>query len=150
MKKFRYRLQALLKVKQHIEKERQRDHAAALREVLGQEGRLGTIADSRQQALGGQRRRLSGSISVAEMLVFSRYLVRLKRDMLAGRELLKGLKKSEQIQRQCLLEASRERKKYEKLRERQQERFNDNVRRIETRENDDIALDSHRLKRWRS
>lgn len=146
MKKFKYRLEALLRAKEHIEKEKQKQHAAALQQVYNQQRDLKRIDRHKGMTLSKQRRGMIGSMSIAEMLVYSRYILRLKRDVLAGSELLKALKETEQGKRQSLVEASKERKVYEKLKERRREQFNKNVQLQSTKENDEIALNSFRLK----
>jgi flagellar FliJ protein len=146
MKKFKYRLEALLRAKEHIEKERQKQHAAALQQVHNQQQDLKRIDQSKGTTISQQRRGMTGSMSVAEMLVYCRYILKLKRDMLAGGELLKALEETERKKRQSLVEASKERKVYEKLKEHRHEQFNDNVRLQTTKENDEIALNSFRLK----
>ncbi len=147
MKKFKYRLEALLKAKEHIEKEKQKRHAAALQQVHNQQQALNRIEGHKVTTLSGQRRGMTGSMSMAEMLVYCRYILKLKRDMLAGGELLKALKKTEREERHSLVQASKERKVYEKLKERRREQFNNDVRLQTTKENDEIALNSFRLKR---
>jgi flagellar FliJ protein len=147
MKKFKYRLQALLKAREHIEKERQKQHAAALHQVYNQQQTLSRIAQDKQDTLSGQRRVMTGSVSVAELLVYTRHILKLKREILAGRELLNVLQKDEGEKRRFLLEASKERKIYEKLKERQQEQFNYAVEQHATKENDEAALNSFRLKK---
>ena len=117
MKKFKYRLQALLKMKEHIEKERQKMLAASAKQVQDQETRLELVENHRDDTIERQRDDASGRFTVAEMLVISRYLHKLKRESILGQELLKALKKEEDVKRQELLEATREKKKYEKLKE---------------------------------
>lgn len=145
MKKFRYRLQALLKAKEYIEKQKQKEHAAALQEVYDQELTLKQMAKGKKDILSRQRRGMTGSLSVAEMLIYTRHILKLKRDMLAGEELLNVLKKDEEERRRFLLEASKERKIYEKLKERRHEQFTKAVQLQATKENDETALNSFRL-----
>ncbi len=147
MKKFKYRLQTLLKAREQLEKERQKQHAAALHQVYNQQQTLRQIAKDKQDTFSGQRRGMTGSVSVAEMLVYTRHILKLKREMLAGRELLNILKKDEGEKRRSLMEASKEHKIYEKLKERQQEQFNYAVEQHATKENDEAALNSFRLKK---
>ena len=55
MKKFKYRLEPLLKVKSHLEKERQREHAQATREVLRQKEHLAGLQTDRELTANVQR-----------------------------------------------------------------------------------------------
>jgi flagellar export protein FliJ len=90
---------------------------------------------------------MAGSLSLAEMLVYTRYIFKLKRDMLTGGEMLNALKKSEDEKRQLLVEASKERKIYQKLKERRREQFDHDVNMQSNKENDETALNSFRQKK---
>jgi flagellar FliJ protein len=145
MKKFRYRLQALLKVKEHVERERQKEHAQALQKVYNREQALNDILNDKEETLERQRRRMTAGLSIAEMLVYARHMLKLKRDLLAEKELLNVLRKDADGKRDILLKASKERKIHEKLKERRQEQHNNFVEQNTTKENDEIALNSFRL-----
>lgn len=144
MKKFKYRLKALLKVKEQIEKDRQKEHALAIQKVIDQNNELSRISDVKDVTTDNQRKRLTGKLSVAELLVFGRYLMKLKRETMAGKELLTALQRGEQGKREILQEASRQRKIQEKLKEKQQAKFNREVELLETKENDEIAITNFR------
>lgn len=144
MKKFKYRLEAILKVREHIEKEKQRDLAAATRKVNDQFGELKQIDQNRSGTLSTQSEKMRGRLSVAEMLVYGRYIMKLKRDTLAGREVLKVLRKDESQKRGELLEASQARRVYQKLKERQHDHFLKEASRSESKESDEVASTNHR------
>ena len=144
MKKFKYRLEALLKVKEHIEKERQKALAISSLKVNEQVESLGVIENSRVGTLHTQANRMTGKISVAEMLIYGRYILKLKRDTLTGREMLKVLKKEESQKRNELLDASRERQVYEKLKAKKQDRFVKEVASTEMKANDEVAISNYR------
>ncbi len=140
MKKFRYRLEPILKIKSHTEKQRQKDHAAALQQVYRQKEHLAAIDNERSRTFDFQRTRLEGRIHTHQLLAASRYLVRLKRDTMSGSELLKGLEREAERKRQQLVQASRERKIYEKLRERQEAKFNQEVELHDRKTLDELAV----------
>ena len=146
VKKFKYRLQALLRVKEHIEKERQKDHAIALKNVHRQNDELDRIAGSRSENLSAQRGQMTLHVSVAEMLIYSRYLARLKREQLAGDELLHVLEGEAEGKRVELVAASKDRRILEKLKEKQSDKHHAEIDQALTKENDEIALVSHRRK----
>jgi flagellar FliJ protein len=146
VKKFKYRLQALLKVKEHIEKERQKDHAVALQKVYQQNDELDRIDGSRQKNLSDQRDQMGLHVSVAEMLIYSRYLARLKREQLAGNELLNVLEGEAEGKRVELVAASKDRRILEKLKEMQSTKHRAEIDQVLIKENDEIALVSHRRK----
>lgn len=143
MKKFKYRLETLLKVKTQIEKEKQREHADTLRKMYEQKEHLNKIDRRRQDNLERQRHSLQGAISVVDMLLYTRYLLKLKKETMAGNELLRGLQRTAEGKRQALVKASREKKIYEKLKERQQIKYNERVEQSEKKELDEIATNSY-------
>ncbi len=146
MKKFKYRLQALLKVKEHIERERQKEHATALQKEHHQSNELDRLDRSRDSNLSQQRDQMKENLLVAEMLIYSRYLARLKRERLAGTELLKVLEEEREKKRTDLVEAAKERRVLEKLKERQLAKHNAEVEQVLTKESDEIAVTSYRRK----
>ncbi len=149
MKKFRFRLQVLLKAKEHIEREKQKEHATALKRVYDQRRRLGEVSRHKQDTIDRQRHRLSDRLSVMGMRIHARYVNRIKRDLLAGDELLRAFQKTAGDKHQALLKASKERKVFEKLRDRRRRHFDEMVRTLTTKENDEIGLNSFRLKEGR-
>jgi len=150
MKKFRYRLHALLKMKEHIEKEKQKELATSLMRVQNQQQRLGELEDNRHRSFDHQRAATQSRFSVAEMLVVSRYLHRLKRESVMGAELLRVLKKDEDNKRLHLLEATKERRKYEKLKERQREKHHKDAESTLTKESDETAISTFRQNKSKS
>ena len=139
-KKFRFRLEPLLKIRKHREKERQKDHASALQKVHDQKDALTGISGQRLETLRTQRRKSVGSIVVAEALVGSRYLQRLKQDRIAGEGLLYGLENDAEDRRLKLVEAAKERKIFELLEEKQRTRHYKNLDKLEQKEIDEVAL----------
>jgi len=147
VKKFKYRLQALLKLKEHIERERQKEHAGALHRVNSQKTALGQLDNVRKGTLKGQRQRMTSRLSVAEMLVYSRYLMKLKKDRLAGEQLLNALDQEAEKKRQDLVEASKQRQIHEKLKERQKEKHDKAGRLAIAKSDDEIAINNYRRRR---
>jgi flagellar protein FliJ len=145
-KKFKYRFAPMLKVKEHREKERQRELAEAIGRVVEQKARLKHLDTARSRTVERQRDRLVGTISVAEALVCSRYLVRLKRDRMAGGELLRGLERQTEHKRLALVEAARERKIYDMLRDKQQLRHRQQIEKDEQKALDEVATVGFRRK----
>jgi flagellar FliJ protein len=147
MKRFSYRLEPLLKVKAHREKEKQRDLAEALQRVYAQKAQLGEIDTHREHTVAHQRQSMTGRLSLAELLVCSRYLTRLKKDAVAGQELLRGYERKADEKREKLVEATKEKKIYEKHKEKQQESYTKTIGNFEKKENDEIAGNCYRRKK---
>jgi flagellar protein FliJ len=139
MKRFHYRLEPLLRIKSHHEKQRQKEHATALMQVLRQKEHLTEIEADRQTTIDHQRAISGGSVSAYRLQVATRYLLKLKRDTLTGEELLKGLERETERRRLRLLDATKEKKIFEKLKERQRDQFIAEFERAEMKELDEIA-----------
>ncbi len=143
MKKFNYRFEPLLKVKSEIEKQKQKEFSLAKQKVMKQSENNQNLNDNFKQSQKAQRQKQSGSMSVAEMLVYARYFVKLKRDSIVGHEMLRALNTELDKKRDDLLESSIEKKKYEKLKEILYERYVTDVIKSETKENDEVASNSY-------
>ena len=139
VKKYKFRLDPLLKIREHREKERQKEHAAAVDKVLAQKDKLAQVDQSKLKTLDCQRERLSSHISVAEALIYSRYLMKLKRDRVNGGELLRGLEKEAERRRVRLVQAARERKIFELLKEKQMARHRAEIEKADQKELDEVA-----------
>jgi len=139
-------MEPLLKQRKHLEDEKQKILATATKKILEQEDELSEIEETRQSTCSQHLKKISEIFNVADLLVFSRYVHKLKKDRMVGGEMLKVLRQDENEKRKELLVASRERKKYEKLKEIQEEKFYKVIEEEEKKENDEIALNIFRYK----
>ena len=80
------------------------------------------------------------------MLVYVRHILKRKRELLAQKVLLNVLRQDADGEKGNLLNASKERKIQQKLKERRQEQHDEDALRQTTKENDEIALNSFRLR----
>jgi flagellar protein FliJ len=140
MKQFRYRLQTILKLKEQKEKQLQKEHALALQQVLNQERQLEAIEGTKVKTFEEGRKFLSGTVNPQVLMSTSRYLVKLKRDTVLGKELLRGLENEAERRRVRLVEASRVRKSYEKHREKLERRFVESIDQKESKLLDEMAI----------
>lgn len=150
MKKFRFRLQALLKQREQIEKDCQRELAEAMRRAGRQKDVLTEIGEQTRETLARKREKQAGALSVGDLQIYSRYQYRLKREALGAEELLRALRKTEGQKREALLTAAKNRKVYDTLKERQRERFFREAAALERKEADEIGLNAYRLGRSRA
>jgi len=147
MKKFRFRLERILQLKSHAEKEKQKNYGLAVSKVVDQQTALAGIDDSRRSLQDTQRQRLSGALDTSMMSVFSRYYLLLKKKEIGGRELLKAYEKEQEKKRIELVEATREKKTYEKLKERKFEAYNKETELSIQKEQDEMASQMLQYKR---
>ena len=139
-KKFKFRLEPLLKIREHREKERQKEHASATADVQRQRGQIDGIDRERLDTIEYQRLHSLGQLSIASALASSRFLVRLKRDRITGKEFLRALEKKAEQKRQLLVHAARERKIFESLKEKQSVRHVEEANKAEQKVLDEVAV----------
>jgi len=147
MKKFQFRLERILQLKDHAEKEKQKIFGQALQKVVGQESDLTALDNDRRLIQGHQRDQLSGSINTTMMSSYSRYYLFLKKKELGGMELLRAYKKEQEEKRLELVEATREKKTYEKLKERKFSAHNKEQELNLQKEQDELASQMLQYKR---
>ena len=140
-------MKALLKMKEHVEKEKQKILALSQKKVMDQKDNLGETEQKSEKTKESQTLKSKKPFTVAEMLIYSRFIHKLKRDKLLGQQMLNVLEKDEANKRQDLLEAAREKKKYAKLKEKQQEHYYTEIDKDIAKEADEIAVNSFRLKK---
>lgn len=147
MKKFRFRLQRLLEIKEHVEKEKQKVLALATRKVYSQEEYLRRLNLERRENQEEQRQFLTGSLNSSQLLGYSRYFLKLKSKELAGIEVLKVYRTEQEKKRLELLEAAREKKTFEKLKERKRDAHFKEAERLLQKEQDELAAQMMRHKK---
>jgi len=147
MKKFKFRLEPILRLKEHREKEKQKIHAAALQQVANQENQLADLKDLRTAQQGEMRNYLEGSLNIYRLISYNRFFAKLNRDELTGKELLRAFNKNAEAKRLDLVEATKQRKIYEKLRERHQSRHEKEMNLQIQKEQDEIAAQISRHKK---
>lgn len=146
MKKYDFRLKALLKMCEHQEKERQKELAASQRKVNRQLEQLRQLGHQKDNTYSKRLSAEQKPFTVAEMLVYSRYIHKLKRESLMGEQMLSAFREEEVKKREKLLEAAREKKKYEKLKEKEQQKFYKEYNRQLNLEADETAITNFRRK----
>ena len=146
MKKFKYRFEPLLKVKSEIEKQKQKEFAQVKQKVNSQTQEIQQVDKNFDNSLNKQRQIQKNKISVAEMLVYGRYFVKLKKENLSNNEMLKALNVALEKTRKSLVESTTEKKKYEKLKENLLIRYKSDFTKAETKDNDEIASNNYSLK----
>ena len=118
----------------------------AVEQVNAQKSTLDKLAAKKIQTADAQRQIQSGKLSVYQLQSYSRYFVLLKKETLTGQELLRGFERDADQKRRKLIEAAKQRKIFEKLRETQQTKFYKHIDEVEKKEADEVGLNSFRLK----
>jgi|WetSurMetagenome_2_1015567.scaffolds.fasta_scaffold104773_2 flagellar protein FliJ len=139
MKKFRFRLERMLQIKEHLEKERQKEMGLATQKVFNQEDYLHSLDQNRQDTQQLLRQSLTGRLSTFQLLNYSRYFIKIKKNELTGREVLKVYQRDQEKKRLELLEATKQKKIYEKLKERKREKHLKEMDLLSQKDQDELA-----------
>jgi flagellar FliJ protein len=141
MPKFVFSLESVLRHRTFVEQERLRDLAVAQAETTRLQGELKALNDAMQAGSQDMKaNHLTGSLDVAYLAAHRRYTVATQRKgMMLVQEMARQQRKVNEAQR-LLAEAAKERKVLEKLRERHQERWAQEVRRKELAELDEVGM----------
>ncbi len=140
MKRFRFKLQAVLDHRLRIEKAKKQAFAQAVGLVNQKQHQLEQIYGLLRQERAALAGKTTGLLDIDELLAHRRYVGSLE---LRLSHLHSELHKRQQLldqRRQALLEASRDRKVLERLKDRRHEEYQLEMRRAEQREQDEIAL----------
>ncbi len=148
MKKFTFRLQAVLEHRERVERARRAELAQARRRVLDGE----RAAQAAQDALGAAREELrrsegAGSLNVVDALRQREHLASLRRRVDASRVDLRRIELEFGRCREAYLRARNERKTLAMLKERRQARHLQGVARAELAEMNDVAQQREALAR---
>jgi len=140
MAKFVFTLESVLRHRAHAERERMREVAVAQAEMTRLQLELKALNDSmRASAADMKANHLSGPIDVTFLAAHRRYTVAMQRKGLSlVQEMARQQRKVDDAQR-LLAEAAKERKVIEKLREKQFERWREELGRKEQAEADEVG-----------
>jgi len=137
MRRFQFRLEKLLKIRQY----REREWELKLADITGQcivlEKRILTSKDNISHTLD-ERSAFSGSIDIYSLIANEMYIARMKQDIInSGIELEQKKRKREQV-KQKFLEVSKQKKILEKLKQRKEEEYYKEAKREEFKNVDEI------------
>ncbi len=119
MKKFQFRLQKVMEIKEEVEKQRMIDLGRAKSRVVEEERKLDELfkkeSGCREQI---EAKEAEDRINPAEMDLCFKYLRKLGRDIETQRDCIRDARTEMEARRQDLIAATKEKKILEKLRER--------------------------------
>jgi len=147
MRRFRFRLEKFLDLRRWKEREREIALAKVLGEVLLLEKRIAEIAEEIAASLFGEFRR-DNRIDIEAMARRELYAARLSQERKRKREALAVKNRELEEARARYLEASRERKVLDKLRERREAEYYERAIDEEFKEIDDMNTASSTRQGW--
>ncbi len=139
MKKFKFRLQRLLEIRESAEKEIKNELAALIALQNVERARQDELMSSIEAHRKNFRERMKvGKYRIAEGIFLEKFLDISYRAIDAAERRIENMEPEVEEVRKRLVEASRERKVVEKLRERKREEYNYQMNSEIAKENDDI------------
>ncbi|MFH2055220.1 MAG: flagellar export protein FliJ [bacterium] len=140
MKKFQFRLQKLLQLRQHRKLERQKKLAKAERLRRVEEAHLESLGQRLEREQQRPRANQDGSLNVSLLQQSVRYQERLKQDQGVQKQMVARARENEARRREELLAAAIKEKVFLKLRERRQDQYHADLERRDQKETDEIAI----------
>jgi len=140
MAKFVFQLQGVLRFRENIERQRQRDLGIALGERVMVEDQIRRLDEKAKSAMADLRaNHLIGKIDLTFLAAHRRFMMAVQRQGTMLLEQLRARQKSVDAAQAALAEAMKQKKILSKLRERQQGRWRDAINRKEIADLDDVA-----------
>lgn len=146
MKKFNFRLDRIRKFKQQLEQDKKRGLAVEQIRCQAEKQKLSAITSTHKKYLSSYGVRQPGRVNVRELIISRRYIDKLSGDMEKQTGTVTAVEKDVAGAQKALLEASREKKKYEKLKERKLQAYLEESRFLENKELDEFGSRSARIK----
>jgi len=140
MAQFKFNLQTVLRQRELIEQDRQRALAVVQRVYNDLEDELRRMDDSARTATQDLRdNHLIGPISVEYLAAHRRFSLAMQRKAMAHAARMAEVRKQVEAARAALIEAARDRKAMEKLRDRRMEDWSEEQNRREAAANDEVT-----------
>jgi flagellar FliJ protein len=139
MKKFKFRLERIRKFKEQLEDERKRGLAISQNKLMSEKEKLSLVVATRNKYLAIFGIRSTGNINMRDLIVGKRHLDKLAADIVVQTKATKFAEHEVATAQKALLEAVKEKKKYEKLKERQLENYRKDNLQSENKELDEFG-----------
>jgi flagellar export protein FliJ len=137
---FKFKLQGVLEHRERIEKDRQRDLAAAQAEMVRLDGQLQLLNRDVQQSTADVRdHHLVGRLDMGYLAAHRRYMLGMRRKVLEVAQKISAQQQLVDAARHALAEASMRKKIIEKLREKQHRQWLENLARKEGAAMDELT-----------
>ena len=139
MPRFEFRLDRFLSVKEQIEDQKEIEYATALRQVEEEKTRLAELEQARAKTVEDLRKSVSKKISPIEIRRYNNNIERLKHLIIVQTDRLETAKHFAEQKRLELVEAMKERKAIEKVKENAYEEYVRQEDRITRRTTDELT-----------
>ena len=137
MKKFKFKLQSLMNLRERREEEAKKNYRESLKKINDEENKLLEMKTELKKFESEYQKTIS--INPELMSQFYLYYEKLEHNVIEQREQVALAKQEMEINKKNLIEARKERKKIEKIKENELERYLDEVKKAEQKFIDEIA-----------
>ena len=139
MPRFQFRLQQYLGVKEQIEEQKELEYGRALQQLEEEKQTLQEMHDQRNEAITAMRKALARSISPIEIRRYNNTIERLKHYIMVQEERVRAAEVFVETKRQELVQAMKDRKALEVVRDNAREEFNLEMNLAEQKEVDELV-----------
>lgn len=140
MAQFHFQLEGVLEHRERVEKDRQRELAAAQTEMVRLDGELQAMNRDVQQSTADVRdHHLVGRLDMTYLAAHRRYMLGMRRKVFALAQKIAAQQQVVDAARRALAEASKQKKILEKLKEKQNRRWNEELARREAGALDELT-----------
>jgi len=147
MRKFNFRLEKIRRYKEQLERDKKLKLAAEQARLQLENSRLEQIILVSKGYFARYGTRRPGKINIHELIIFKRFMDKLAGDIKNQRQKIAAMEKQVALAQKELLEATRDKKKYDKLKEHRLEDYSQAVLRLENNELDEFGARSARAER---
>ena len=141
MSKFVFKFDGVLRQREHVETQRQRELAIVQQEMTGLQVELRALTDAVQASTADLRdNHLTGRLDLNFLAAHRRFTLAMARKGAALVQQIAGVQKRLDVAQAALAEAAKQRKIIEKLREKSFERWKADLARKEMMETDEISM----------
>ena len=137
---FEFQLQPLLDARQALEEQKQRELAEAMRYCESQNGILDNIRSSRLQMIGEYKAFEGQTVSALQLQLYSENIARYRELEEAQHECCRQAEADAEEKRQSLIEATKQKKILEKLKEKRLSAYQQELSHKENKELDESAI----------
>ncbi len=139
MKKFNFRLEKIRRYKEQLEEDKKMKLGTEQAKLIKEQQKMIAIIENRNRYFSKYGVKKKGKINVYQLMLAKRYLDKLAKDIQDQNQQVVTAEKSVSQAQQELIDAARERKKYEKLKARYKTNYDKEVLRQEGIELDEFG-----------
>ena len=140
---YRFKLEALLNHRRHLEDECQKELAATRNELAVEQGRLGCIKEEKRENILILKNKQKNSTAVGEIILYVNYIQQLSKKIEDQTRCVHDAQKKVNRVRNELIMIIKKRKTLEKLKEKEQQAYQQKLMQNERKLMDEIAATRH-------